>query len=322
MTGDAGFSDAGRTDLAAALRDAESALAEAGVPSPRVDAELLAAHLLRVNRGRVRALALTGADAPAGLADLVAERAHRIPLQHLTGTASFRTVDLAVGPGVFIPRPETESVVQVALDWLRDEGLSAPVVADLGTGSGAIAAAVAAEVPGARVVAVERSELALAWAQRNLAGTGVDLLAGDFRTALAGREGTFDVVITNPPYVPPDAVPVDPEVAEHDPPEALYGGARGGLEHPAAAAVAAFAALRPGGFLVMEHAEQQGPAVERIFTAAGFTGVRAHPDLTGRRRATSGFTPDGVEPDSATPDIATPDSRPDHHPHENGGTRA
>lgn len=280
-----------RDGLAAALREAETTLAGAGVATPRVDAELLAAHLLGVSRGRVRALALTGADAPAGLADLVAERARRVPLQHLTGTASFRTVELAVGPGVFVPRPETESVVQVALDWLRAKGVETPVVADLGTGSGAIAAAVAAEVPGARVVAVERSDLALAWARRNLADTGVELLAGDFRTALAGREGTFDVVITNPPYVPPDAVPVDPEVAEHDPPEALYGGDRGGLEHPAAAAVAAAAALRPGGFLVLEHGEAQGAAVERIFADAGFAGIEAHPDLTGRRRATSGVIP-------------------------------
>ncbi|MEH0109274.1 peptide chain release factor N(5)-glutamine methyltransferase [Tersicoccus sp. MR15.9] len=308
-------------ELAAALRQAEAELAAAGVPSPRVDAELLAAHLLGVTRGRVRALALTGAHAPAGLEDLVAERARRIPLQHLTGTASFRTVDLAVGPGVFIPRPETESVVQVALDWLRAAGLDAPRVADLGTGSGAIAAAVAAEVPGARVVAVERSELALAWAARNLAGTGVELVSGDFRTALAGREGTFDVVITNPPYVPPDAVPVDPEVAEHDPPEALYGGARGGLEHPAAATAAAFAALRPGGLLVMEHAEQQGAAVERILATTGFTGVRAHPDLTGRRRATSGVVPTAGTADPPAADPRGTDAT-GHHPHENGDPRA
>ncbi|GGC92149.1 release factor glutamine methyltransferase [Tersicoccus solisilvae] len=308
MSPDAAGSGAGPVDLAAALRTAATVLAAAGVPSPRADAELLAAHLLGVSRGRVRALAITGADAPAGLEDLVGERARRIPLQHLTGNASFRTVELAVGPGVFVPRPETESVVQVALDRLRAAGLSTPRVADLGTGSGAIAAAVAAEVPGAIVVAVERSELALAWAQRNLAGTGVELVAGDFRSALAGREGTFDVVITNPPYVPPDAVPVDPEVAEHDPPEALYGGERGGLEHPAAAAVAAAAALRPGGFLVMEHAEQQGPGVERILAQAGFTGIAGHPDLTGRRRATSGVLPGGRTPE-ATPTTSNGETR-------------
>lgn len=212
------------TNLAEALSAAAARLAEAGVPSPRVDAELLAAHLLGVTLGRVRALALMDAEAPDGLEDLVAERATRVPLQHITGRAFFRHLELQVGPGVFVPRPETETVAQHAIDQAR--ALPAAKVVDLGTGSGAIAAAVASEVPSARVYAVELSDLAHAWAERNLAPLGVTLLRDDLRTALSAHDGTFDVVVSNPPYIPAEAVPREPEVAEHDPQMALYGGER------------------------------------------------------------------------------------------------
>nr|WP_066498590.1 HemK/PrmC family methyltransferase [Sinomonas atrocyanea] len=304
------------------MRRAAALLAEAGVPSPRVDAELLAEHLLAHGPtgdalgggglGRLRALAIAGHPVPDGFWDLVAERARRVPLQHLTGAAHFRHLTLAVGPGVFVPRPETEGVVQVALDWIAEHFPGAvapapgeapdaagparaggrPVVVDLGTGSGAIAASVAHEVPGAVVHAVELSELAHAWAARNLAlpevGGRVRLVRGDLRTALGELDGTVDVVVTNPPYIPPDMVPRDLEAALHDPEMALYGGADGGLELPLAAAATAARLLVPGGFLVMEHAEVQARRIaERLAASPDWTAVRSHADLNGLPRATS-----------------------------------
>jgi release factor glutamine methyltransferase len=269
-----------------ALRAAERRLREAGVPSPRVDAELLAAHLLGVSPGRLRALALTGTAVPGGFEELVDERARRVPLQHLTGTASFRRIDLAVGPGVFIPRPETEAVAQLVID--RAARLDSPRIVDLGTGSGAIAAAVADEVPGAEVYAVELSDLALAWAGPNLERFGVHLVQGDLATALPEHDGSFDVVVSNPPYIPAGAVPLEPEVAEHDPRIALYGGGADGMDLPRAAARSAARLLRPGGYFVMEHAEVQAPWVASLLQRAGvWTDISTHPDLTGRDRATS-----------------------------------
>ncbi|WP_077490132.1 peptide chain release factor N(5)-glutamine methyltransferase [Sinomonas mesophila] len=293
------------TDLGAALRSAAAMLAEAGVPSPRADAEQLAEHLLGCGLGRLRALAITGAPIPEGFGDafweLVAERARRIPLQHLTGVAHFRHITLAVGPGVFVPRPETEGVVQLVLDWLAErfgpaqsqqDGRPAqsrrPVVVDLGTGSGAIAASIAHEHPGSEVHAVELSELAHAWAQRNLAPYGVELVLGDLRTALPALDGTVDAVVSNPPYIPADMVPRDPEAAEHDPDLALYGGGQDGLEMPLAAAATAARLLRPGGLFVMEHAEVQGDRLARLLARdPAWTSVASHVDLNGLARATS-----------------------------------
>ncbi|MCC9192949.1 peptide chain release factor N(5)-glutamine methyltransferase [Arthrobacter sp. zg-Y916] len=270
-----------------ALRAAAAELSAAGVPTPRVDAELLAAHLLGESLGRVRALAYTDAPAPAGYAELVAERAQRIPLQHLTGKAYFRRLELAVGPGVFVPRPETETVAQLAIDHARLVSGGAKV-ADLGTGSGAIAGSVAAEVPGSTVFAVELSPLALAWARKNLDPLGVTVLEGDLRTALAGHEGTFDVVASNPPYIPAGAVPNEPEAAEHDPAMALYGGGEDGLELPAAAAKTAARLLRRGGYFVMEHAEIQAEVIAaRLASDPAWEDVTSHQDLNDRPRATS-----------------------------------
>ncbi|MGF9661475.1 peptide chain release factor N(5)-glutamine methyltransferase [Arthrobacter crystallopoietes] len=272
--------------LAEALAEAARLLAEAGVPSPRVDAELLAAHLLGESAGRVRALALTGAASPEGLAELVAERAGRVPLQHITGKAYFRHLELDVGPGVFIPRPETETVAQHAIDAARRT--PGAKVVDLGTGSGAIAGSIASEVPGAEVYAVELSELAHAWAARNLEPLGVALVRGDLRTALEEHDGTFDVVVSNPPYIPPDAVPFDPEVAEHDPELALYGGGADGMELPRATAASAARLLKSGGYFIMEHAEVQARAVSKLLVDAGcWNDVGTVSDLTGRERATA-----------------------------------
>ncbi|QDW30221.1 peptide chain release factor N(5)-glutamine methyltransferase [Arthrobacter sp. KBS0702] len=275
--------------LADAVREATAVLAAAGVPSPKVDAELLACHLLGVGPGRVRAMVLGDTPAPAGYAELVAERARRIPLQHITGVAHFRYLELAVGPGVFIPRPETESVVQLVIDWLRDAAPSThPKVVDLGTGSGAIAGSIAHEVPGAEVHAVEFSEFAHAWAAKNLLPLGVRLVRGDLRDALPEHNGTFDVVVSNPPYIPAEAVPNEPEVALHDPPEALYGGGADGMELPAAAAASAARLLVPGGYFVMEHAEVQASWIAAMLERSGlWSGVTTHLDLNGRERATS-----------------------------------
>ncbi|WP_394938684.1 peptide chain release factor N(5)-glutamine methyltransferase [Psychromicrobium sp. YIM B11713] len=274
-------------DLAGALRSAAAHLAEAGVPSPRVDAELLAAHLLRLSPGELRAAALRGVEVPEGFWELVTERARRIPLQHLTGKASFRHLELAVGPGVFVPRPETEGVAQLAIDVAAR--LTHPIIVDLGTGSGALAAALASEVRDAKVYAVELSELAHAWAARNLAEHSVELRLGDLRTAFPELNGRVDVVVSNPPYIPAEAVPHEPEVAEHDPEIALYGGGADGLELPAAALATAARLLKPGGYFVMEHAEVQAASIERLFQEAGFRSVRGHRDLADKDRATSGI---------------------------------
>lgn len=277
--------------LAAAVREATERLTAAGVPSPRVDAELLADHLLGVGLGRLRAMMLGDTPAPAGYDELVAERATRIPLQHITGVAHFRYLQLAVGPGVFIPRPETESVVQLVIDRLRAlerAGVVRPKVVDLGTGSGAIAGSIAHEVPEAEVFAVEFSEFAHAWAAKNLRPLGVTLLLGDLRNALPELNGTFDVVVSNPPYIPAEAIPNEPEVALHDPPEALYGGGADGMELPTAAAASAARLLVPGGYFVMEHAEVQAGWISAMLKKAGlWTDVTTHFDLNGKERATS-----------------------------------
>lgn len=280
-----------RPSLAEAVSEATAVLRDAGVPSPRVDAELLADHLLHVGLGRLRAMMLGDTPAPDGYEALVAERARRVPLQHITGVAHFRYLELAVGPGVFIPRPETESVVQLVIDHAKK--LPHPRVVDLGTGSGAIAGSVASEVPGAEVHAVEFSPFAHAWAARNLAPLGVNLVLGDLRKALPELDGTVDVVVSNPPYIPAEAIPNEPEVALHDPPEALYGGGADGMELPTAAAASAARLLRTGGYFVMEHAEVQAGWIFTMLANTGaWTGIRTHLDLNGKERATSALRAD------------------------------
>ncbi|WP_426561769.1 peptide chain release factor N(5)-glutamine methyltransferase [Angustibacter sp. McL0619] len=272
------------------LRAATARLAEAGVPSARHDAEVLAGHVLGRPRPQVAVMALRGDDVvlPVVFDDLVDERARRVPLQHLTGTAPFRDVQLRVGPGVFVPRPETELVAGAAIAFARE--LPAPVVVDLCTGSGAIAVAVAREVPGARVHAVELSEHALAWAARNVEdlAPAVDLRLGDAAQAFGDLDGAVDVVVSNPPYIPPDSEPVDPEVRDHDPAVALYGLGPDGLQVPRAVVAAAARLLRPGGLVVMEHADVQQAALLRSLTASGlWLDEAGHTDLTGTPRYVS-----------------------------------
>ncbi|MBA4085382.1 MAG: peptide chain release factor N(5)-glutamine methyltransferase [Kytococcus sp.] len=282
----------GEVDLAVA------SLAEAGVPSPRTDALLLAAHALGCDRGEVERRLLMGWEPDEGFLQrfggLVEERATRLPLQHLTGTAPFRRLELHVGPGVFVPRPETEQAVDHVLAALV--GLDAPLVVDLCTGSGALALAVADEAPTASVTAVEVSDLALAWAARNIESTGlpVELVAADATAdpvgvpRLADLVGRVDVVVSNPPYIPTGMVPLEPEVAEHDPDIALYGGSEDGLAIPLAVAAAAARLLRPGGLLVMEHADSQGRSLPRALAATGaWLDAVDHADLAGRPRTTT-----------------------------------
>jgi release factor glutamine methyltransferase len=280
--------------LAAAVRAAAERLEAVGVPDPIVDAELLAGHVLGLRRGEVQAAiirldALDAVDA-AALDELVARRAAREPLQHLTGVAPFRHLALAVGPGVFVPRPETETVAQFAIDALMADPSPSPVGVDLCTGSGAIALAMATEVPHARVFAVELSPDAHAWAARNTAGADLALVLGDLADTLDHLDGTASVVISNPPYVPDDAIPRDPEVRLHDPEMALYGGPDG-LDIVRVLSRRALRLLRPGGLLVIEHGELQGAEIRALLEADGWRAPTTHPDLTRRDRATTAIKP-------------------------------
>ena len=251
-----------------AVRRAAERLSAAGVPSPRHDAEELAAASLGVPRSALWRSAAVGPR----FAAYVDRRAAREPLQHILGRAYFRHVDLAVGPGVFVPRPETEVVAGAAVEEARRH--RHPVVVDLGTGSGAIALAVAVEAPQARVHAVELDPTAYRWATRNLSGSGVDLRRGDLAEAFADLDGRVDVVVSNPPYIPLNAHIRDPEVAAHDPAVALWSGPDG-LDAIRAVERAAFRLLRPGGLVVVEHADLQGESAPAIFRAGERVAERA-----------------------------------------------
>ena len=273
----------------ALVRGAAARLAPAGVPSPTVDAEVLLAHVLGRSVGELRRARLLGEVVPhpgvTAYHELVDRRAARVPLQHLTGTAHLGGVDLVVGPGVFVPRPETEVLVGLALSALDE--VDAATVVDLCTGSGAIALAVSHARPDARVGAVELAEDAHRYAVRNVERTGlpVDLRLGRAQEAFEDLVGRVDVVTSNPPYIPPDAVPVDVEVREHDPRVALYGGGEDGLQVPLEVAARAAVLLRPGGVLLMEHAAAQGRSLPEALAAQGcWSSVEDHDDLAGLPR--------------------------------------
>jgi release factor glutamine methyltransferase len=313
--------------LREAVRAAIRTLAEAGVQSAEFDAVALAACAAGTTTSEVRKLMIVGAPVPQGYDALVSERARRVPLQHLTGKAGFRRLELSVGPGVFIPRFETELTAGLAIAFLRKprdgaqelgtnlgtvhrtvprfegEGptpslglrhvagsTGCPVVVDLCAGSGAIALAVKDEVPSAEVHGVELSELAHAWAIRNRddLGLDLDLRLGDATSAFPELLGRVDVVVSNPPYIPVGSVPNDPEVRDHDPEVALYGGSPDGLRIPLQVAARAALLLRPGGYLVMEHADVQGESLTSALQMTGlWQDVQDHPDLNGRPRAVS-----------------------------------
>ncbi len=294
--------DSPATTVAAALRSAIETLAGSGIADPVVDAELLAAHVLGEGRGgasrgavqaaAVRGDAMTDADAVA-FASLVARRATREPLQHLTGVAPFRHLELRVGPGVFVPRPETELVAQLAIDALREAASPSPVAVDLGTGSGAIALAMATEVPHAVVHAAEDSVDAFVWTKENFALVGAEnarLAFIDLEHAFPELDGTVSVVASNPPYVPDAAIPRDPEVRLYDPPHALYGG-EDGLDVVRVLSRVGLRLAHPGGLIVIEHGEWQGEQIRAILTADGWRAAATHPDLTQRDRATTALRP-------------------------------
>jgi len=285
-------------DLSKAVRASARILTDAGIDSAEFDAVALAAHLLGTSTAEVRKLMIMGGPVPEGLQDLVAERARRVPLQHLTGTAGFRRLELSVGPGVFVPRFETELVAGIAIAHLlgrpprpdvgRRPAGSPPVVVDLCSGSGAIALAIKDEIREAEVHGVELSDLAHAWAVRNRddLDLDVDIRLGDATLAFPELEASVDVVVSNPPYIPLGAVPNDPEVRDHDPEVALYGGSADGLQIPLAVAARAAFLLRPGGFFVMEHADVQGRSLPSALRATGFwLDIEDHQDLNGRPRA-------------------------------------
>ncbi|MGB4780186.1 peptide chain release factor N(5)-glutamine methyltransferase [Microbacterium sp.] len=281
--------------LSTLLSDATRRLAAAGVPTPDVDAELLAAHVFGMPRGALAAASLRGDAAPtdsAAFLGLVERRASREPLQHLTGTAPFRHLELRVGPGVFVPRPETEMVAQLAIDALRATADAEPIAVDLGTGSGAIALAMATEVPHARVHAAENSVDAFIWAQENFTAHAphARLAFIDLANAFAELDGTVSVLVSNPPYVPDAAVPRDPEVRFWDPPAALYGG-DDGLDVVRVLSRVGQRLLRPGGALVIEHGEWQGQPIRELLAADGWRATATHPDLTMRDRATTALHP-------------------------------
>jgi release factor glutamine methyltransferase len=273
-----------RTPVRSALASAHSALAAAGLASPRVDAELLAAHVLGVPRGTLLLSDGFDAETLARYEALLTRRALGTPVQHLTGTAGFRYLDLVVGHGVFVPRPETELLVDAALAALA--GVASPVVVDLCAGSGAIGLSVAHERPDATVYLVECDPAALSYLRRNATGRPVRVVAADATDPGLAAElnaGPVRAVLANPPYVPAGTrLPAD--VAGVDPDRALFGGPDGlSVIRPLIARAAEL--LTPGGLLAVEHDDTHGTAVPDLLAADGhFTDIADHPDLTDRPR--------------------------------------
>lgn len=288
------------TPLRAAVAAAAERLDTAGVASAEHDARALAVHVLGLAKpSDLLLLDDLRPDQAAAFDELVARRAGRVPLQHLTGSVGFRYVELEVGPGVFVPRPETESVVQWAIDAVEAEGWTAPLCVDLCTGSGTIAFALANELPGATVHAVERDEGALRWTRRNAenrvkAGDPEVLLhLGSVEGCLTELDGRLDLVLSNPPYVATtEAHLPDPEVLDHDPGIALWAGPDG-LDVIRLVEQAARRLLRPGGLVVVEHSDRQGSTAPAVFgQAGGWTEIADHrDDLERDRYVTARWSP-------------------------------
>ena len=287
------------TDLRALLHDAESRLAQAGVESPRWDVEQLAAHALGIAKSQLVLVGTVDADAAARLAELVERRVERVPLQHLTGRVGFRYIDVEVGAGVFVPRPESEVVAGFAIDWLAERPSDGPVVVELCAGSAAIALSVSHEVPSALVHAVEVDARALEWARRNAAARAaagdrpIALHHADVTTSLPELDGRVDCVVANPPYVAESELAgLDPEVRDHDPRRALVAGPDG-LDVIRDVVRRSHALLRPGGLLVVEHSDRQGESAPAVVRESGaWTAVADHEDLTGRPRFVTAFRGD------------------------------
>jgi release factor glutamine methyltransferase len=275
------------------LHQAATELREVGVTSPEQDARQLLAYAAGIELARLPLIDAVEDAQAAYFQTLITKRSRRVPLQHLTGQAHFRYLELEVGPGVFVPRPETEVMTGWAIEQLRPmvyavargESRHLPVVVELGTGCGAVAKSIATELTGTRVHAVEISEEAAAYAARNLADTTVELHVQDMIGALPELDGTVDLVIANPPYIPLEAFEsVVPEARDPDPLIALFAGADG-LDAIKVVAGEAARLLRPAGIVCIEHADLQGESAQQILVQHGaFAGVRDHLDLAGRPR--------------------------------------
>lgn len=278
--------------LSAAIELASKKFEQAGIESFQADAEILLGFVLDLSRGELQVKAITGEllneAEEIKFLELVAKRAERFPLQHLTGVAYFRQLELKVGPGVFVPRFETETVTQLAVDALKAVPSDNPIAVDLATGSGAIAISLAVEVPNAKVFAVELSEDALVYTKQNFAkyAPTATLVQGDLADAFPELNGQVDVLVSNPPYIPDDMIPIYPEVHLHDPSMALYGGADG-LDLVRKVESSAKRLLRKGGALVIEHADMQGDAIRELILNLGWRQCSTHKDLSGRDRATT-----------------------------------
>ena len=286
-------------DIRALLAEAHSLLATAGVTSAGVDAEILLATVIETSRGELLAAAYRGEsvgdEALEKFRVLLARRQAREPLQHITGRAPFMNFEVAVGPGVFVPRPETQSLVEAAIDQALASGVGERGlrILDLCSGSGVVAISLARALPYARVVAVEMSEAALPYLRNNvvLLAPEVEIVHSDVASYGSGLEaGSVDMVLANPPYVPDSQVPNELEVATHDPALALFGG-EDGLRVVRDVVVLALKALRPGGYLAIEHSNLQGDAVRELLLSAGLRAISTEVDLVGRDRFTQGFVP-------------------------------
>jgi release factor glutamine methyltransferase len=274
-----------QSELRCAIDTATTLLAGAGIQSARFDAEELAAHLAGTERGRLAVLDPPDDKFFDRYRAAVAKRSRRVPLQHITGAAAFGPLTLSVGPGVFIPRPETEAM----LEWTITQGLSAtggqPVIVDVCTGSGALALALVRHCPAARVVAIDDSETALDYARRNAADTGVELVHADVAdpALLTELDGKADLVVANPPYVP-DGVELEPEVSQYDPPHAVFAGPDG-MSVITAVVRLAGRWLRPGGWFAVEHDDTTSLQTSELISSTGlFEDIVARSDLTGRPR--------------------------------------
>jgi release factor glutamine methyltransferase len=268
--------------MRAAITAAAKILADAGIDSATADAEQLAVHLTGVDRGRLRFLDEPDAQLATRYNELVAARARRIPLQHLTGTAPFGPLMLEVGPGVFVPRPETEALYEWATTVVDGPQ---PLIVDLCTGSGALAVALARFRPAATVIAVDDSSAALGYAARNAEGTAVRLVEADVTSdgLMPELDGRVDLLVANPPYIPDGAV-LEPEVADHDPHHALFGGPDGMVVVDAIVGLAG-RWLRPAGRVAIEHDDTTSAATVESFTVTGlFRDITARRDLAGRPR--------------------------------------
>lgn len=266
---------------------AQARLRGAGITSPQAEARILLQHVTGLRPTELLVARELAPEVMARFEQVVEQRCSGMPLQHLTGEAWFRGIRLSVGPGVFIPRPETELVAGAAIEHAK--ALSAPVVVELCAGSGAISAAVANEVDDATVLAVEKHDEAYQWLGRNLTGTGVQLVHADMAGALPELDGRVDIVVANPPYVPlADRAALPADVREHDPDTALYAGPDGLGAIEVVAQVAA-RLLRGRGLVVIEHGDDQAAQSLALLATAGFTDLASHHDLAGRDRFVTGW---------------------------------